>query len=238
MQRPMKSLSLAGARDGLKSWQERSREPGLTALLVIEVVLLFVAIPLAGMGVAPRGTLPVMFVLFVVMTLIVTSRSRVAVIVVLFSAALSPLGVFIEAMHPSIFTEWIGAGGRIVALLALSWVIGRAVFSRGRVTPHRIQGAIVLYLNCAIFFFALYQLINLLDPNAFNGLSQGPNEQGSGAGLLYFSFSTLTTAGFGDISPVNPIARNMANLESVIGALYPATLIARLIGLEAEHRRG
>jgi hypothetical protein len=62
-------------------------------------------------------------------------------------------------------------------------------------------------------------------------------EHGSGAALLYFSFSTLTTAGFGDITPVHPLARNLANLESVIGQLYPATLLARLVSLELEHRR-
>jgi hypothetical protein len=96
----------------------------------------------------------------------------------------------------------------------------------------------VLYLNCALFFFTIYQLIIVLDPNAFAGLSQGPEESGSGAGLLYFSFSTLTTAGFGDISPLNPMARNMANLESIIGQLYPATLLARLVSLELVDRRG
>jgi hypothetical protein len=58
-----------------------------------------------------------------------------------------------------------------------------------------------------------------------------------GAALLYFSFTTLTTAGFGDITPLHPLARNLANLESVIGQLYPATLLARLVSLELEHRR-
>ncbi|HTC04866.1 MAG TPA: potassium channel family protein, partial [Xanthobacteraceae bacterium] len=60
---------------------------------------------------------------------------------------------------------------------------------------------------------------------------------GSGAALLYFSFSTLTTVGYGDITPVYPLARNLANLEAVIGQLFPATLLARLISLEIEHRR-
>ena len=135
-------------------------------------------------------------------------------------------------------TDWLSAGGRLLLILALNWVIARAVFGPGRVTLHRIQGAIVLYLNCALFFFTIYRLIVLLDPNAFAGLSQALEESGSGAGLLYFSFSTLTTAGFGDILPLNPMARNMANLESVFGQLYPATLLARLVSLELEHRRG
>jgi hypothetical protein len=47
--------------------------------------------------------------------------------------------------------------------------------------------------------------------------------------LIYFSFVTLTTTGYGDIFPVHPIARSLCNLESIFGQLYPATLIARLV---------
>ena len=64
----------------------------------------------------------------------------------------------------------------------------------------------------------------------------GP-EHGSGAALLYFSFGTLTTASYGDIKPLYPIARNLSNLEAVIGQLFPATLLARLVTLEIAHRR-
>jgi hypothetical protein len=50
--------------------------------------------------------------------------------------------------------------------------------------------------------------------------------------LIYFSFVTLTTIGYGDIVPLHPYARGLANLEAVIGQLYPATLLARLVTLE------
>ena len=72
---------------------------------------------------------------------------------------------------------------------------------------------------------------------SFHGLPQSGAEHGSGAALLYFSFSTLTTVGYGDITPLHPMARDIANLEAVIGQLYPATLLARLVSLEIEHRR-
>jgi hypothetical protein len=209
-------MSIKAVMVRLKQWQVQSREPGLTALLVLEVALIFGAIPLAGMGVAPFPTLPVMFVLLVIATLVVTSRSDLAVAIVIISLVLSQIGAFIHRVHPSVLTDWLGFGGRMLVILALNWVIARAVFGPGRVTVHRVQGAIVLYLNCALLFFTIYRLINVLDPGAFSGLSQGPDESGSGAGLLYFSFSTLTTAGFGDISPLHPMARNIANLESVI----------------------
>jgi hypothetical protein len=218
-----------------KSWvrflklQERSREPGLSVLMFIEGTLIFAIIPLASVGMMPGFVLAAMFILFVLATLMVTSRSHWAAGVVLIAVLLSPASAFVHAEDPSPFTEGLSLAGRLLALSALSVVIARAVFGPGRVTWHRVQGAIVLYMNFALFFFTLYRF--------FNGLPQSGAEHGSGAALLYFSFSTLTTVGYGDITPVYPLARNLANLEAVIGQLFPATLLARLVSLEIEHRR-
>jgi hypothetical protein len=226
-----------------KSWirflklQERSREPGLTALMFIEGTLIFAIIPLASVGMMPGFVLAAMFILFVLATLMVTSRSHWAAGVVLIAVLLSPVGAFVHAEHSTVFTESLSLGGRLLALSALSVVIARAVFGPGRVTWHRVQGAIVLYMNFVLFFFTLYRFLNTLVPDAFHGLPPSGAEYGSGAALLYFSFSTLTTVGYGDITPVYPLARNLANLEAVIGQLFPATLLARLVSLEIEHRR-
>jgi hypothetical protein len=218
-------------------WQARTREPGLTALLLIEGTLIFLVIPLAGMGVLPSFVLAAMFILFVLATLVVTSRSHLAAGIVLIAVLLSPAGAFVHAENPSVLTEWLSAGGRLLAIATVSVVIAIAVFGPGRVTWHRVQGAVVLYLTCALFFYTLYRLLDNLVPTAFHGLPPSGAEYGSGAALLYFSFSTLTTLGFGDITPVHPMARDLANLEAVIGQLYPATLLARLVSLGLEQRR-
>jgi len=212
----MRSLKKSWIR--FLKWQERSREPGLTALMLIEGTLIFGIIPLASVGMMP-------------------TRSHWAAGVVAIAVLLSPAGAFLHAEHPSVATEWLSLVARLLALSALSVVIAQAVFGPGRVTWHRVQGAIVLYMNFALFFFTLYRFLNTLVPNAFNGLPQVGSEYGSGAALLYFSFSTLTTVGYGDITPVYPLARNLANLEAVIGQLFPATLLARLVSLQIEHRR-
>lgn len=218
-------------------WQERTREPGLTVLLFIEGTLIFVAIPLGGMGLLPEFVLPAMFILFVLATLVVTSRSHLAAFLVFIAVLLSPASSVIHAEHPTVLTEWLSGGGRLLAIAVLSLVIARAVFAPGRVTRHRVQGAVVLYLNFALFFFTIYRLIDVLAPGAFNGLPPSGSEYGSGAALLYFSFTTLTTVGYGDITPLHPMARNFANFEAVVGQLYPATLLARLVSLEISHRR-
>lgn len=237
MSAPTKSLKSLWRR--FLKWQARTREPGLTALLIIEGTLIFLVTPLAGMGVLPRLVLPAMFILLVLAILVVTSRSPFAAAVVVVAVLLSPAGAFVQAEEPSVLTECLSASGRLLAIAALSLVIARAVFGSGRVTWHRVQGAIVLYLNFALFFSIVYRLFSVLDlnPPAFAGLPPTGAEHGSGAALLYFSFSTLTTLGFGDIAPVHPFVRSLANLEAVVGQLFPATLLARLVSLEIEHRR-
>ena len=55
--------------------------------------------------------------------------------------------------------------------------------------------------------------------------------------MLYFSFATLTTTGYGDIVPVDPFARGLASLEAVLGQFYIAVTVARLVTLELDERR-
>ena len=55
--------------------------------------------------------------------------------------------------------------------------------------------------------------------------------------MLYFSFTTLTTTGYGDIVPLDPFARSLANLESVIGPFFLAITVARLVTMELAERR-
>ncbi len=127
--------------------------------------------------------------------------------------------------------------GGSIRLSALSWVVAHAVYAPGRITFRRLQGAFVLYLNLGTIFASAFHLIWDLSPGAFTNVgapARGPSEI---ALMLYFSFTTLTSTGFGDIVPVNPFARSLANLEAVLGQLYLATTVARLVTLELADRR-
>ena len=224
-------------RSRLKAWHEFARDPGLTAVLIIEALLIFLVIPLTGMGVLPELIAPLTFVALVIAILVVTWHSHIATIAVLIAVVLSPVESILWRDDPSTLTQWLSAGGRFIAIAALSLTIARVVFGSGRVTFHRVQGAVVLYLNFALMFFTVYRLMDVLLPGAFHFPQESGLEHSSGAALLYFSFCTLTTLGYGDITPLHPLARSVANLEAVIGQLYPATLLARLVSLEIEHRR-
>ncbi|HXW28809.1 MAG TPA: potassium channel family protein, partial [Xanthobacteraceae bacterium] len=110
-------------------------------------------------------------------------------------------------------------------------------FAAGKVTYHRVIGAVLLYLMIGFVFVALFCFIALLEPNAFTGLGPLQDNLAVVANFIYFSFVTLTTVGYGDIIPVHPVARGLANIEAIIGQLYPATLLARLVTLEIQSRR-
>jgi len=131
--------TIKAAHKRFRTFQDYTGEPGLTALLVIQVLLIFVVMPLSSMGVLPRLVVPVMFVLLVIAVLVVTSRSYFVSALVVIAVVLTPFGAFMRADHPSLFTELLSAGGRLLGLAAVSWVIVGAVFAAGRVTVHRVR---------------------------------------------------------------------------------------------------
>src|SRR5262249_26113431 len=120
--------------------------------------------------------------------------------------------------------------------VAFGWVVARAVFGPGRVTAHRIVGAVFLYLLIAVAFASLFALLGYFIPDAFSGIAFDDTPRLTGT-LFYFSIVTLTSTGYGDLFPVHPIARSLCNLETILGQLYPATLLARLVSLEVVARR-
>ena len=80
-----------------------------------------------------------------------------------------------------------------------------------------------------------YDIVELLQPGSFSLKTQSSG--GALPQLGYFSFTTLTTLGFGDILPVSPLARSLAVLEGLVGQLFPVILIARLVAMELEYQR-
>jgi hypothetical protein len=136
---------------------------------------------------------------------------------------------------------WLIVGDTLLTFFSLSalvYVVFLQVSREGPVTAHRIRGAIALYLLIAMLFAFLYGLIESLAPGSFNMPGDWSRAaSSSGEAFYYFSIVTLTTVGFGDITAVHPFVRSLVMLEALIGQLYPAILLARLVTLELETRR-
>lgn len=218
-------------------WQERVREPSLTALLACLLLLIFVVTPLVGLGAIGQFAAGVIWSLLGVLSVLFVSGRRAAVTVILAATAVGLATAILD--RPTPLSAVLARGSAAVALAALGGVIGRAAFGPGRVTWHRVQGAVALYLVLGLLFAHLYGLLNVLVPEAFANVPPSLNADAVfyRGRLLYFSFVTLTTTGYGDILPLHPVARSLATLEAVIGQLFPATLLARLVSLEVEGRR-
>jgi hypothetical protein len=121
---------------------------------------------------------------------------------------------------------------------ALATVLLAQIFREsGPVTIFRIAGAVVVYLLLGQVFVNLYWLLENLHPGTFHFVVNPPNPSERLGRLVYFSYETLTTATYGDVTPLTPVARSAANLEGLTGQLFPAILIARLVALEIDSRR-
>lgn|SRR5262245_29161337 len=220
----------------LKFWPALLRfwatEHGLSIFLALLVVMILV-LP----AFKPEGTLgiigDVVFSLLLISGAASIPQRRRTLLAVSVVAAAALLVRWANWLVPSVVvTEWRTLSS-LVSVTLLSLIVLAQVFRAGPVTLARIQGAIAVYLLLGLAWALAYELLALRQPGAFAGAGvEGDLPQR----WLYYSFVTLTTVGYGDVTPVHPIARSLAVLEALTGQLYPAILLARLVSLEVQSR--
>lgn len=204
----------------------------LTVLTILLSLLVFVVAPLQANGVITGRYFGLIFGVVLIPAAFMLLANWVAAGSIVFSIVLILIASEMEFRQSTVADAYLDLIAWLIAGITLSAVVARAVFGPGKVTFHRIVGGILLYLTIGLTFVALFGLIALNVPDAFKGLALPYGNFNSAGNLIYFSFVTLTTIGYGDIVPFHPYVRGLANLEAVIGQLYPATLLARLVTLE------
>jgi voltage-gated potassium channel Kch len=107
---------------------------------------------------------------------------------------------------------------------------GRQVLFVGKVDSNRIVGSISLYLLLGLLWTLIYLFLLMIDPEAFRGL-EAETWREAFPRAAYFSFVTLTTLGYGDILPTNPVAQFFAYMEAVAGVFYMAIVVASLVSI-------
>lgn len=204
----------------------------LTTLTVLLSLLVFAVAPLQANGVIAARYFGLIFGCVLVPAAFMLAANRVAAGSIVCAIVLIVIASEMGFRRATVADAYLDAIAWLIAGMTLSAVVARAVFGPGKVTFHRIVGGILLYLTIGLTFVALFGLVALNVSEAFKGLETVPGNFAIAGNLIYFSFVTLTTIGYGDIVPLHPYARGLANLEAVIGQLYPATLLARLVTLE------
>jgi len=158
---------LGNQRRSIDAWQDRIRDPSLTILLVLEVCAIFLATPLAAQGFPIMRAIGEALVLAVVLIVVLLSHRRGAIVMILLGLAAIFASRLLSPESSPIGESVLGRGGDILTFSALTWVVAHAVYAPGRITFRRLQGAVVLYLNLATIFSAIYRLIWELSPTAF-----------------------------------------------------------------------
>ena len=140
------------------------------------------------------------------------------------ASLLALISVFVDGT----INELAALGGLILAVFLISTpvVILRRIAKHEVVTATTIWGAVATYLAFGIAFSMLYSSVVVVSPDAFNNMTHG------GLGETnYFSFVTLTTLGYGDITPINDVARAFVIFETLIGQIYLVIVVARIVAL-------
>ena len=128
----------------------------------------------------------------------------------------------------------LGLGIALAFFVLTAAIALREVIFGGAVDGNRLAGAICIYLLLGISWGILYFFVYVFLPGSFSGLD---SETPRFLEFTYFSFVTLTTLGYGEITPVAPFARALAYLEAVAGVMYTTLLVAALVGAHVAARR-
>lgn len=198
--------------------------------LFFALLLLLMAVPFLGETVGGRIAANGINLLILLTAIAAVGRSRGAFLI----------GVLLAV--PTVGFQLLGLSLSETRHLALSWMFGagfyfativyllRYVFSPDVMSIDKLYGAASVYLMMGLLWFYFYLLANYFFPGSFSS-GGGAAADLSAGHLIYFTFTVLTTTGFGDITPVLPLARSLVTLEQLSGTLFIAILIARLAGI-------
>jgi hypothetical protein len=217
------------ARRGWHHWVDSDH--GLAALLFFLVLYGFIIYPLAGENGKSDTLAASSFSIVLLLGVLATTQHKgtrmgmVALAVMAFTSHWLHFFVREHVVHV------IAATAAALFFGLLSILIIARVFRSGGITVFRIYGAIAVYILLGVLWGEFYILMYLFEPSAFYFNPSTQSGEPPISELIYFSFTTLTTLGIGDILPVHPMARSLATLEALVGQLYPAVLLARLVTL-------
>ena len=145
------------------------------------------------------------------------------------------VGVWLGFFAPS--SSWL-ATAPVLMTFFLIYTIYRLlmhVLRSEEVTSETISAALCVYILLGMVWGMFYFGLESFQPGSYRGLSDFGYSEGLGSSCLYYSYVTLTTLGYGDVTPVTAAARSLSYVEALLGQLFLAVLIARLVGMHIAH---
>lgn len=192
----------------------------LSVLLVLLLATTVMAWPLRDLGV--DWLLTALRVSTLLVGVAAIARERVFAIGAALAALVAGFGQLTSGERGSLVLT-----SRVVFFAFVGAALLARVFRAGRVTVHRLLGAVSVYVLLAVVWGTAFQLLVVSRPQAIlAGSVPASLDQ-----AMWLSFVTITTTGYGDVLPTSALARSLAALEAIVGVLYPAILISRLVSL-------
>jgi voltage-gated potassium channel len=158
------------------------------------------------------------------------SKSRLQLLILLGVSFIAVIPLWEIAVPNRTVFETMNNTLWIMVTFYVGLMIFQDIMKAKRISSNEIYGAISVYLLIGVFFGMIYQIVLVFDPHAFNfNPTNFKNLTPSDGDIFYYSLITLSTVGYGDVSPVAPIARSISMIEAILGVMYMATMIARFV---------
>ena len=219
-------------------WSEERKLTGLVIALTFHTVVGYPLVSVIGSSVAIQLINNLVQFAVLLLGLYAFTRNNITRIVL---GGIILIAISVRLARLVFGAHWLPGWGillSLVAAIAFVSITLRYVYKEGPVTSQRIQAAVAAYLLIVLAFALGYMLISYFIPVAFGFADKSPNIDDPRFEYIlhYFSISTITTLGYGDIVPVHPFARTLATVEALVGQLFPAILLARLVSLSVVDR--
>src|SRR6185295_4215206 len=203
-----------------------------TVELLIALVLLFVSFPFVEEVKGGDVIVSVLLSLVLLSAVLAVADRKGVFFIALVLAIPAIVGRWISHFRPDLVppSVFLVAGLALIAFVVANLL--RFVLRAPSVNTEVLCASISAYLMLGLLWTVAYWLVAQVTPNAFSfNTAGGTKETMAGFNASYFSFITLSTVGYGDITPVSKIARWLAAMEAMTGLLYVTVLIARLVSL-------
>jgi hypothetical protein len=213
-----------------------SGDIGLTLISISLTTLIFVIVPLRQAGLSGRFFLDCVMVTLMVSGALAVNQNRIITVITVVLVVVGAFVLWLSRFYPSPFRQRLSSILAIITLLLYVRIVLLVMFRQGHVSWSRIQGGVCAYLLLGMAWASAYGLVEQLHPGSFHFVTEPTDPDQLGSKLIYFSFATLTTVGFGDVLPVMPYARSLAIAEAIVGQPFPAILIGALVAMAMQAR--
>jgi voltage-gated potassium channel len=157
-------------------------------------------------------------------------RQRFWFMIGLILIAIGAINIILEAIINHGWAHYVNLIVALLFYLFTTVIAFRTLLTGERIDLNMLMGSICVYILVGISWSILYYFESVIHPGAFNGIAEMSGKQRF-TELLYYSYVTVSTLGYGDVTPVTPIARTLAYLEALFGQFYIAILVASFVGM-------